>query len=62
MLVLSGLGDLACFALPSKPYSIPHRSALQALQSDWRRIGGDFKAVMAREHALLEKTSQHAAE
>ncbi|WP_146255346.1 hypothetical protein ABNQ39_20855 [Azospirillum sp. A26] len=52
---LVGLGGLVCFAAPVPPYRIPHRSARDAMRSDWRRLGLDLRRVMERRYEAIKE-------
>ncbi len=55
--LLSGFASLATFAAPVQPINLPHRTAGQALASDWARLGGDMRAAISREESRAQKTA-----
>jgi hypothetical protein len=56
--VAAGFASLGSFAHPAAPVRQPHASPLDALRSDWSRIGCDMTNVIDREYARIQKTKK----
>ena len=60
------LGSLACLGVPgvampgSYPGIKPAPTTIEAIRSDWLRIGHDMRRVMDRENARIEKAKKSA--
>lgn len=52
---VAGLGTLAAIWPTSAPARYPHRSELDALRSDARKIGDDLRRVINREQQRVAK-------
>ncbi|MEA3108767.1 MAG: hypothetical protein QOI88_3372 [Gammaproteobacteria bacterium] len=55
-------GVLGGLAAPICVYThvdyVDHRSDLNKMRSDWERVGGDFKKVIAHEHGEVPSSSK----
>jgi hypothetical protein len=56
--VATGVSSLTSFGHPASLPSYPHASSMDALRSDWVRIGRDMKNVVRRENASVEKKAK----
>lgn len=52
---LAALGALASFAPSGTALRYPHATEMEALGSDWTRIGSDMRTVVARENGKVKK-------
>lgn len=54
---VAGLGAMAAIWPSSAPARYPHRSDMDALRGDAKRVGDDMRRVIRREHERLSKKS-----
>lgn len=55
---LSAVGALASFAPSPQITGYPHLSEMDALKSDWSRIGLDMRTVIERENGKIAKSEK----
>lgn len=55
---VAGLGALASIWPATPPARYPHRSDIDALRSDWVKIGEDMQRVIEHENAQLEASKK----